>query len=806
MSSLDQCLSAEFLTQALGGKWSGKQGIARCPAHDDRKPSLSISQNPRGGNPLVYCHAGCSQDAVIAELKQRDLWATINGSVFARTDAPPRANKSLRAAQPTPQDNQKKATAAHEAQSIWNRCKPAPQDHPYLRKKQIEAYGARVDNDHLVIPIQDTEGNFHGLQYISPAGDKRFLSGSSITGHFWSLGDKDPSKPLYIAEGFATAATVHQATGSQVVVAFNAGNLIPVAKALRDKWQNREIVLCADDDAKTDSNPGRTQAQEAALAIDAKIAIPDFGAQCPEGVTDFNDQAKLLGLEAVRESIHAAKDPLWPEPQPLTGKIDPAPYPLDALPATLRAAVEEVQAFTQAPLPLVASSALGVLSVAAQAHANVVRAERLEGSIGLFILIIADSGERKSTCDSFFMKPIRGYEAKQADLNQQAINDYKAEEKAWEAKSSGIKEKIRTLSKEGGRKDTEISKWEEKLREMENVKPSPPRVPRLIYNDTTPEALKWSMAKQWPVAGIVSSEAGTVFGSHGMGKGSIMRNLAIMNKLWDGTELITDRRASESFTVLNGRLSTVLQVQEDTLRTFLDETKGLARDSGFISRILFTWPESTQGFRFYKEPMPNWPALERFNRRLTEILEQPVRVDERKRLSPPTLNLNHDAKKAWVTFYNEIEKQLRPGGEACGVKDVGAKTPDNAVRIAALFHILEHGTDGNIEVPHLKSAGIIAAWHLNESRRFLGELALPQEESNAIQLDNWLVKWCKQENTNVVLRRKVQQNVTPIRLRQKEALNISLKELKETNRLRLIEIGKRKEIHVNPALLESDKQ
>jgi uncharacterized protein DUF3987 len=85
----------------------------------------------------------------------------------------------------------------------------------------------------------------------------------------------------------------------------------------------------------------------------------------------------------------------WPEPQPLTVKVEPEPYPLDALPDTIRAAVEEVQGFTKAPVPLVASSALAVLSIAAQAHIDVKRAERLSGPVGLFLLTIADSGERK---------------------------------------------------------------------------------------------------------------------------------------------------------------------------------------------------------------------------------------------------------------------------------------------------------------------------------------------------------------------------------------------------------------------------
>jgi len=187
--SINLPLSAEELTYKLDGKWNGTQGTALCPAHDDYKPSLSISDNPNGGNPLAHCHAGCSQDAVIDHIDQKGLWARGNGSDFANIKAQPRANKSPRADQPKLPDNQKKATADREDQSIWNSCKPAPQDHPYLRKKQIEAYGARVDNDNrLVVPLNDTEGEIYGFQHISPNGDKIFPPGSKVKGHFYPLG------------------------------------------------------------------------------------------------------------------------------------------------------------------------------------------------------------------------------------------------------------------------------------------------------------------------------------------------------------------------------------------------------------------------------------------------------------------------------------------------------------------------------------------------------------------------------------------------------------------------------------------
>lgn len=232
-------------------------------------------------------------------------------------------------------------------------------------------------------------------------------------------------------------------------------------------------------------------------------------------------------------------------PQPLTAKIAPEPYPLDALPEVIRAAVQEVQGFVKAPMAMVASSALAALSLAGQAHIDVQRAAKLEGPSSLFLLTIADSGERKSTCDGFFMKPIRDYEAAQAEAAKPKVKDHRAAVAAWEAEHSGLKEKIKSLAKDG--KPTGATA--EALRDLESRKPEPPRVPQLIYTDATPEALAHALACGWPSGGVISAEAGIVFGGHAMGKESAMRNMGLLNQLWDGQPLTINRRTSESFAV-----------------------------------------------------------------------------------------------------------------------------------------------------------------------------------------------------------------------------------------------------------------
>jgi putative DNA primase/helicase len=162
------------------------------------------------------------------------------------------------------------------------------------------------------------------------------------------------------------------------------------------------------------------------------------------------------------------------------------------------------------------------------------------------------------------------------------------------------------------------------------------------------------------------------------------------------------------------------------------------------------------------------------------------------------LSLSPDAKDAWTIFHNTIEAKLRPGGELSDVRDVASKTADNAVRIAALFHIFrEH--DGPICRDCFEGSRI-AAWHLNESRRFFGELAQPTELRDAARLEAWLVDYCRRERKYVVPRRDVQR-CGPNSVRAGGALDEATRILVELDRVRRVEEGQRIEIYVNPAIV-----
>jgi putative DNA primase/helicase len=486
----------------------------------------------------------------------------------------------------------------------------------------------------------------------------------------------------------------------------------------------------------------------------------------------------------------------WPEPSSLTVHRQADPYPLEALAGTIGAAVREVVNYVQCPVALGACSALAVVSTVAQGLVDVRRAGKLEGPTSLYLLAIADSGERKTTVDGFFSKPVALWEAQQAEAAKPDLRRYEAEQATWEAKKGGLLAAVKRASKDG----TPTLELEKKVASLETEKPYPPNPPRLLFGDSTPEALAHRLAHGWPVGGVLSSEAGLVFGGHAMGKDSAMRNMSMLNSLWGAEPLTFDRRSVPSFTVRGARLTMGLAVQSETVRAFLDSSKGLARGIGWLARFLIAWPESTQGDRLYKDPPETWPNLEKFHRRLGALLDHPLAFNDQGELEPEPLELSPEAKAEWIAFHDEVEAELRPGRDMAETNDVASKAADNAARLAALFHLFENGPGGTIGLDHMKAAASLASWHLYEARRFMGAIALPLELNNTATLDVWLLEYCQQNRAAEVSTRDIQQ-LGPSCTRKSRTLDPALEELAKAGRVRVVVDGRRKLVKVNPALL-----
>lgn len=189
--------------------------------------------------------------------------------------------------------------------AIMTKVADATQDHLYLREKGVGAHGIKQIQESLMIPLRDSAGIIHGVQFIMSDGTKKFKTGTVKLGKYYSIG-KPKDKTILVSEGFATGATLHESTGHAVAVSFDAGNLKPVAKILREKFPEFVLIICADDDHLTEGNPGLSKAKEAAVAVNGVVAVPVFGLDRPDNATDFNDQARLYGKESVEACIDSA--------------------------------------------------------------------------------------------------------------------------------------------------------------------------------------------------------------------------------------------------------------------------------------------------------------------------------------------------------------------------------------------------------------------------------------------------------------------------------------------------------------------
>ena len=188
--------------------------------------------------------------------------------------------------------------AKERARALKEKAKPASPDHPYLRRKGVQAHGVRQLGERLLVPVT-SGGEIDGLQFIDPDGGKRFLRGTPKREHYFPIGT--PNGSIVIAEGYATAAAIHEATGTAAVVAFDASNVLPVAEAVRARFPEIEIIVAGDNDHATEGNPGRTAAEEAARAVGGRVAIPSFAAGDPG--TDWNDIMAQQGAEAVARGL-----------------------------------------------------------------------------------------------------------------------------------------------------------------------------------------------------------------------------------------------------------------------------------------------------------------------------------------------------------------------------------------------------------------------------------------------------------------------------------------------------------------------
>lgn len=490
-----------------------------------------------------------------------------------------------------------------QAAEIWQAAAPAPEDYPYLVMKQVKPHGVKVDSEgRLIVPVRDSKGTLHGLQRITGEGDKRFLPGTSVTGCYHAIGK--PESKLLIAEGYATGAALFECTGYAVAVAFNAGNLRPVALALRQKYPDMQLVVCADDDRHTEGNPGLTKATDAARGCRGLLAVPVFSDPDGKG-TDFQDLAAEAGPEIVKRLIDRAAAPEsvgivttgddpypWSDPVPLPDNLPPVkPLHRDMLPGPLAEWIFDIAERMQVPPDFPAAAALVALSAVIGRGCGIHPKERDDWLVvpNLWGGIVGRPSLMKSPSMSEAQKPLYRLVHEADQEHETAQNQHTATQIIAKHKKAAAETRLKEAIKKN--QQQAIETITEELTQIEAD--TPPAHRRYVTTDGTTEKIGELLRDNPRGLQIVRDEL--IGWLKSLDKAGREGDRAFYLQAWNGTGSFTvDRIARGTITVPALCLSIFGAITPGALADYVYQAqKGGAGDDGLMQRFqVMVWPDT----------------------------------------------------------------------------------------------------------------------------------------------------------------------------------------------------------------------
>lgn len=610
-----------------------------------------------------------------------------------------------------------RAEAASKAAAILKAAKPAPKDHAYLTRKDIPASGARLHDDALVIPMRDG-GALHSLQFIGPDGEKRFLTGGRVKGCYFSIGNPKGAAALCITEGFATGATIHEAMGYPVAVAFTAGNLGPVARAMRERFPDLRLILCADDDYRTAGNPGITKASEAARSVGGLLAVPDFGDNRPEGATDFNDLA-AHSLEAVKRAVEGAQPApaierstgtpahslgaagdAWPDPQPIPDALPPVkPFDYALLPDALLPWIKDIGERVQCPPDFPAVGAM--ISLAAVVGRKIgIRPKRRDDWLevpNLWGCVVGRPGVMKSPALREAMKPLRIIEAKALANFEDEASEWQRGRELAKLKREAKKRKVVKAFGKGEAVDSDALD--------SGFSDDEPHARRYVVNDCSVEALgeilrynpNGTLAYRDELVGLLKS----------LDKEGNEGARGFFLSAWSGTEGYTFDRIGRG---LNMRidaccLSLLGSIQPAIIGGYLRQAISGGGADGLLSRFqLLVWPDIAGEWR----DVDRWPdtdakatAYETFSRLDSlDPLAIGATADDG---GIPFLRFDDAAQELFSEWRTDFEPRIRGGNDHAAIEAHLAKYRKLIPALSLLIHLADHSSGAIGDVSLLKA-------------------------------------------------------------------------------------------------------
>ncbi|MBR2953460.1 MAG: DUF3987 domain-containing protein [Clostridia bacterium] len=353
----------------------------------------------------------------------------------------------------------------------------------------------------------------------------------------------------------------------------------------------------------------------------------------------------------------------WDKPIPFD-KQELPPFPVDALPQTIRDYVVAVSETTQTPIDMSATAALGILALCLQKKFRVRGKADWTEPLNLFTVVIAEPSERKSAVINLMTKPVNAFEAEYNKQNAAAIETSRMNKRILERKQRALEDK----AAKGKAEEGEIEKLAEKLATYKEKSPL-----RLYVDDVTTEKLTTVLSEGGGKAAIVSSEGGIFDMLSGLYSKTV--NIDVMLKGHSGDCIRVDRVGRTSESIMNPALTVLLTVQPNVLSGLMEN--GTFRGRGLTSRFLFSMPESTVGTRKYRtEPIPK-EITQQYSFLINDLLlEEQLPSSEEITLSPEADNLLE-------SFSNEVESKLND--EYLEIADWAGKLVGAVLRIAGIL-------------------------------------------------------------------------------------------------------------------------
>ncbi|PZP56256.1 MAG: hypothetical protein DI586_04300 [Micavibrio aeruginosavorus] len=424
-------------------------------------------------------------------------------------------------------------------------------------------------------------------------------------------------------------------------------------------------------------------------------------------------------------------EPNQEEPRPLIRTMPTATaFPVEALGKILGKAATAIQDLTQSPLAMCACSVLAAAALVAQTHRNVTLPTGQVRPLSLFIMTLADSGERKSTVDAYALTPIKEKESSLRKLYEADQFIYGTKLDAYEAQKASI------LKTKKGNKTKDD--YERALLEL-GLPPDGPLIPMLTISEPTSQGMMKLLQHGQPSVGLFSAEGGLFLGGHAMREEERLQTGTTLALAWDG-EPLQRVRVSDGNIILNGkRLSLHLMVQQEIAASFINDPVLSAQ--GLLARILITTPESTVGTRMWKEPSAgSVQAIEDYSKALTDILAIPLPLagGTRNELSLTSLTLEDEARRQWIVFVDEMEKSIGRGCCNDIIRSFIAKAGEHAARIAGVISFIENPASTTIDVKALNGGIAIMRHFIQEALRLNAFGLTPPDIKNGQLLLSWL--------------------------------------------------------------------